>query len=292
MKEKNKGLILDIILYLFSFGVALVPYLLIDNIFVSTAVFTSVATAVLFIFSIIFKDVSIYDPYWSVAPFVMVLLNMIRYNLWNINSVILLVVITIWSIRLTFNWYSTYKGLGNEDWRYAMYREKHGPVMFQLISFTGLHFVPTIVVYAGFISALFAIQKEEFKIFSVFGVVIMLCAVFLEFLSDRAIHKFLRETKGQRKTCNISVWKYSRHPNYLGEMSFWTGLFIYFIALCPSDWYKGLGFLLIIALFFSVSIPMMEKHNLERRSDYQDYKEKTSMIFLLPNRKVKEETNE
>ena len=292
MKEKNKGLILDIILYLFSFGVALIPYLLIDNILVSTAVFTSVATAVLFIFSIIFKDVSIYDPYWSVAPFVMVLLNMIRYNLWNINSVILLVVITIWSVRLTLNWYSTYKGLGNEDWRYAMYRAKHSPVMFQLISFTGLHFVPTIVVYAGFVSALFAIQKEEFKIFSVLGVVIMLCAVFLEYLSDRANHKFLKETKGERKTCNISVWKYSRHPNYLGEMSFWTGLFIYFIALCPSDWYKGLGFLLIIALFFSVSIPMMEKHNLERRSDYQEYKEKTSMIFLLPNRKVKEETNE
>ena len=56
----------------------------------------------------------------------------------------------------------------------------------------------------------------------------MLLAILLEFLSDRAIHRFLREHRGERKTCNISVWKYSRHPNYLGEMSFWTGLYIYF----------------------------------------------------------------
>ena len=81
------------------------------------------------------------------------------------------------------------------------------------------------------------------------------------------------------------MWKYSRHPNYLGEMSFWTGLYIYFVCLCPQIWYKGLGFVSVIALFFAVSIPLMEKHNAARREDYADYKAKTSLILLLPNKK-------
>lgn len=285
MKEKTKGLLIDVLLYLFSFGVGLLFFVKIDNSILATAIFTSIATLILYVFSIVFKDVSIYDPYWSVAPPIMILLNMIKYDLWNINSIIILSLISLWSLRLTTNWFTTYKGLGHEDWRYAHYRSKYKPLAFQFISFTGLHFVPTIVVFLGLISGICAIWESEFSLFSIFGIIIMLFAVFLEFISDKAIHKFLKEHKGERKTCNESVWKYSRHPNYLGEMSFWTGLFVYFLALCTKEWYKGLGFLSIIALFLLVSIPLMERHNLERRPDYALYKEKTSMILLLPQKR-------
>lgn len=285
MKEKTKGVLIDTVIYLLAFGVALIPYFFIDNILISTAVFTGIATLFIFITSCIFKDVSIYDPYWSVAPPVMLLINMIRFNLWNVNSIIILSVVLIWAIRLTGNWFVTYKGLGKEDWRYAMYREKYPTFLFLVISFTGLHFIPTIVVYLGLISGLLVIQSDIFSYLSLIGVLVMLLAILLEFLSDRAIHRFLREHRGERKTCNISVWKYSRHPNYLGEMSFWTGLYIYFFFACMNIWYLGLGFLTIIILFLVVSIPMMEKHNLERRIDYTKYKEKTSMLLLLSPKK-------
>ena len=68
-------------------------------------------------------------------------------------------------------------------------------------------------------------------------------------------------------------------------MSFWTGLFVYYAALCPDRWYLGAGFVTIIVLFLIVSIPMMEKHNAERRPAYKEYKERTSMLFLLPRKK-------
>ena len=286
MKEKTKGLLLDVAIYVFAFVIALMPFIFIDDILAATAVFTAVATVVVFIFSVIFADVSIYDPYWSVAPVIMMLADMIKYGLWNVNAIILLIVIGVWSIRLTANWFITYKGLGKEDWRYAMYRKKHSFFLFQFISFTGLHFIPTIVVYLGLVSAVFAIQTETFSPLSLIGVIVMLAAVYLEFIADRSIHGFLREHRGEKKTCNVSVWKYSRHPNYLGEMSFWTGLYLYFLATCPTIWYKGLGFISIIVLFLIVSIPMMEKHNLSRREDYAEYKAKTSRLFLLPSRSV------
>ena len=287
MREKIKGLLLDLLIYIMAFGVGIIPFVFIESMVLATFIFTAIATFIIYLFSICFKDVSIYDPYWSVAPVVMILINMIKYHLWTINAFFILILVLIWSLRLTINWFITYKGLGNEDWRYKKYREKYKPFIFQIISFTGLHFIPTIVVFLGLISGLFAIRENEFSYLSLVGAVIMVMAVYLEFLSDKTIHEFLKEHQGEKKTCNISVWKYSRHPNYLGEMSFWTGLFIYFVFACPSIWYYGLGFLSIILLFLVVSIPLMEHHNMERRIDYQEYKEKTSMLLILPNKKDK-----
>ena len=327
--EYKKGLIIDAVAYLCAFGVGAVPFAFIGNIFAAVAAFTAAATLVIFVVSVVFKDVSIYDPYWSVAPPVMLLAAMIKYGLWNVNAIIIFALVLLWAFRLTANWLLTYKGLGHEDWRYAKYRKEYNPFVFQLISFVGLQYVPTIVVYAGLTGGLFAAQQSAFAPLSVIGIVVMMCAVLLAFLADSAIHKvdhilfaeeilfavekhraplivvrrdaaaegdrhvlkaesihkFLREHKGQGKTCNISVWRYSRHPNYLGEMSFWTGMYFYFVAVCPGIWYKGLGFLSIIALFLTVSIPMMEKHNMARRSDYSAYKAATSMLLLLPPRK-------
>ncbi|MBO4326799.1 MAG: DUF1295 domain-containing protein, partial [Clostridia bacterium] len=226
-----------------------------------------------------------YDPYWSVAPPVILFAAMLKYKLFSANAFLLLAVVLIWAVRLTVNWAVTYKGLGHEDWRYAMYRQKYNKFLFGVINFIGLQYVPTIVVYAGLVGALFVIQVEGFNPLILIGLAVMLTGVTLEILADTSIHKFLREHKLERRTCDISVWKYSRHPNYLGEMTFWTGIFVAFVLLRPDIWYCGLGFLLIIALFLTVSIPLMEKHNLERRPDYAEYRRRTSMLLLLPPKK-------
>ena len=282
MTEKTKGVFIDAAVYAIAFGTASLSLIFIGDIFAAAAAFMSVATVVVFAASCIFSDVSVYDPYWSVAPPVILFACMLKYGFYNANAVILLAVVCVWSARLTVNWYYTYKGLGHEDWRYAMYRERYRAPAFLFVSFTGLHFVPTVVVYAGLVSGLFAMQEETFSPLSAVGVAVMLGAVALEYISDRAIHRFLREHKGERITCGVSVWKYSRHPNYLGEISFWTGMYIYFAAACPDIWYRGLSFLAVPALFCAVSIPMMEKHNAARRADYAEYKAKTSVLLLLP----------
>ena len=283
--EKEKSLIINLILYVLAFAVGLVPFSVIENLFLAEAAFTFTATAVIYIATCIYPDTSLYDPYWSVAPPVMIFAGMIKYHLWSINAFLILFVTLIWSIRLTGNWCYTYKGLGHEDWRYAMYRNRLGKVGFALINLVGLQYVPTIVVYAGLISAFYIIQTDTFTAWIIPGLLVMLGAVALEYLADTAIHRFLQDRKNKKKTCNISVWKYSRHPNYLGEMSFWTGMYIAFLGVRPDIWYYGLGFLLIIILFVFVSIPMMEKHNLERRQDYAEYQARTSVLLLLPVRK-------
>lgn len=284
MKEKTKGLLINVALYLGAFAVGFIPYIFVENIFLASALFTLAATLVIYIVTCFYPDTSLYDPYWSVEPPVILLINMIRFELWNVNSIMMLGAVLIWSVRLTANWYITYKGLGHEDWRYAMYRQKCSKPVFALINFVGLQYVPTIVVYAGLVSGFFVIQNTEFNPLCLIGYAVMLAAVVLELTADTAVHGFLRDNKGKHITCDRSVWKYSRHPNYLGEMSFWTGMALVYILTSLEQWYYGLGFILIIILFCTVSIPMMEKHNMERRPDYEEYKKHTSVLLLLPRK--------
>ena len=86
------------------------------------------ATIITWGFGLVYENVSVYDPYWSVEPPVIIALNMVRYRLYGINAWIILCVVGLWAVRLTANWYATYRGIGHEDWRYAMYREKCSPV--------------------------------------------------------------------------------------------------------------------------------------------------------------------
>ena len=215
----------------------------------------------------------------------MLVIAMIKYNFWSTNAIILLSAFLIWSVRLTGNWAITYKGLLHEDWRYKQYRDRLSPFGFAMINFVGLQFVPTIVVFAGMTGAFHLLGTDGFSPLIFPGIAVMILGVLLEFVSDRAIHRFLRENKGKNVTCDVSIWHYSRHPNYLGEMTFWTGVFIAFACVLPNIWYFGLGFILIILLFLTVSIPMMEKHNSQRRADYAEYKERTSVLIPLPNKK-------
>ncbi len=292
MSEKNKGFLIDAAVYAAAFGIALIPFYRAEGVLFSAALFTATATLIVFLASTVLSDVSVYDPYWSVAPPVILLVVMRRFGFYGVNAWVLLFCVSVWAVRLTVNWYGTYKGLGHEDWRYAQYRASCPPLIFHLISFFGLHFVPTIVVYAALVSGLLAIQAPAFSPLSLLGVLVMLGAVALEYAADTAVHRFLREHPGERKTCDVSVWRWSRHPNYLGEMSFWFGMALYFLPLYPDKWYLGLGFMTIVLLFLTVSVPMMEKHNLERRPDYADYQARTPMLLPFPAKDRREARQE
>ena len=61
------------------------------------------ATVATFIFGLIFKNASVYDPYWSVQPPVILVEFAIGREL-TLLGVLLLVVVSFWAIRLTANW--------------------------------------------------------------------------------------------------------------------------------------------------------------------------------------------
>lgn len=242
-----------------------------------------VATLVVYIFTLIFKNTSIYDPYWSVAPILIGIYALVHYKNYTPVNIIFLLVLAIWGIRLTINWLIVCTGFDYEDWRYRHYRETLSKPLFHIVNFTGLQMVPTLVVYAA-LAPMFILFRQPNNYLALIGVAIMIFGIILEIVADHQMHQFLNETK-EKVTCRKGLWNYSRHPNYLGENCIWVGTFVSMIAVTTSHWYVVAGMVAMICLFLFISIPLAEHRQLKRRSDYIDYKKTTSMILLLPHKK-------
>jgi steroid 5-alpha reductase family enzyme len=77
---------------------------------------------------------------------------------------------------------------------------------------------------------------------------------------------------------NKGLWRYSRHPNYFGEVSFWWGLYFFGLAANASYWWTIAGPIAITLLFLFISIPMMDKRSKERRPEYAEHMKKISAL--------------
>lgn len=257
-----------------------------DNIYIKFFFADVIATIIIWIFSLIFKNSSMYDAYWSLIPWVIVSYFLVHFKCFDIYSIILYLAFSFWSMRLTINWAITFDNLNWEDWRYTNYRNNLNPFFFHIANFFGIHMMPTVLVYGGTLPILVLYSKfaSSSSPLILIGAFIIILGTMLELFSDHQMHSFLRNTK-ERKTCDNGLWKYSRHPNYLGEILIWIGAFVALIVIDINYWYLAYGFILMILLFEFISIPMAEKRHKGRRSDYVDYIKHTSRLILLPRRK-------
>lgn len=283
--RKIKDLLIILIIYLLAYGAGILSCIYcmnIENIMLRFFVFDIVATVITFVFSVIFHNSSVYDAYWSLTPMVMSIWLFAIYKSFSVWHIIFLLVFNLWSLRLTINWITIFTDFSYEDWRYKKFRSENGAFLWFIINFFGIHIVPTLVVFAGMLP-LFEIVQRELNILTLPGVVIILFGVALEFFADRQMHKFLRETK-EKTICRAGLWKYSRHPNYLGEITVWLGTYLAMLPFSTEKWYYGIGFLSVAILFNVVSIPLMERRQLARRPEYASYRKETSRLLLLPKK--------
>lgn len=281
--KKIRDLFIITLIYIFAYGVGIASCFFIPNVMLRFFVFDVVATVVTFVFSVILRNSSVYDAYWSLTPMVMSVWLFAIYGAFSAWHIIFLVVFNVWSLRLTINWITVFTDFSYEDWRYRKFRDENPPFLWFIINFFGIHMVPTLVVFAGMLP-LFEIVQRELNALAVPGMIIILWGVSLEFFADRNMHKFLRETKEQT-VCRVGLWNYSRHPNYLGEISVWLGVFVAMIPFAVERWYYGIGVIAVTVLFNVVSIPLMEKRQLARRPDYAEYRKTTSRLLLLPHKR-------
>ena len=251
-----------------------------------TFVFDVVATAVVFVFSVLLHNSSVYDAYWSVAPIFIAVWIFLKYKAVGVIQLLFLFVFLLWAMRLTFNWVVVFTDFSYEDWRYKKYRDETPKYFWPLVNFFGIHLMPTLVVFAGMLP-FFEIVKKPLSLWSLPGIVLMLFGVALQFFSDRQMHAFLNGDNSG-KVCDIGLWKYSRHPNYLGEISLWFGVYFVMLPTSPQHWYYGVGCLFVAMLFNFVSIPLMEKRQVKRRMQYSEYKKITSRLLLKPQKTIKQ----
>ena len=246
------------------------------------------ATIVVWVFGLLYENVSVYDPYWSVFPPVAFLLWAFYTNTWSLPVILLLVASWYWGWRLTRNWAITFKGIAHEDWRYTKYRSQH-PLVFHLINLFGLNMMPTLMVFASMLPGLKLYESVSASGLSgeaglcsvsvcglIFGFLVCIAAATIQLIADKQIHDFRAANPG--KYCNVGLWKHGRHPNYFGEMAFWWGIWIMYAAFNGIDGFIG-GPIAMSAMFLGISIPLMEKRQLANKPGYAEYRKQTRVLI-------------
>lgn len=237
-----------------------------------------IATVFVYMFSNAFNNASVYDPYWSVQPIVIAGVFALFYNM-TPATILLLISIVYWGVRLTFNWAYCFGGLNHQDWRYTMLREKNGKI-YPLLNFAGIHMMPTLIVYLCTLPAVFAIREEHSaNIGSIVGMCVCIGAATLQLFADMQMQKYRKS--GEHGLIRTGLWRNARHPNYLGEILMWWGVAIQAVSVMPARWWLIAGALANTIMFFTVSIPMADKRQ-SAKPGYAEYKAATRSLLPIP----------
>ena len=277
--------------YLVAGAAALVTVLLVRHHHPITVALVAdlVATVVVFALSMVLANSSLYDPYWSVAPPVVAIAwaAVAPGHLGDgatARQVVVIALVVAWAIRLTGNWAIGWRGLTQEDWRSIMMRDDtHGRLPWWLVSFVGVQLVPTLVVFVGLLPVWPALgaPRHSFNWIDVIALVVTGTAIAIETIADNQMRAFARNPDSRGRTIDVGLWSRSRHPNYFGEISFWCGLYLFGLAADPHWWWTIAGPIVMVLLFQTASIPMMETRSLQRRPDYADYQRRVPKLVPL-----------
>lgn len=279
--SKSKSIQVITVIYVLAAALGVAVYMALPFLFWIRLLIADVtATIFVFVFSVIFKNASVYDPYWSIQPIVIIAGYALTSNI-TPATLLLIISIVYWGIRLTGNWAYVFGGLNHQDWRYTKFENETGR-LYPFINFTGIHMVPTLIVYLTTLPAVFVIRQElRANIGSFIGMVVCVGAATLQLVADTQMQKYRKS--GQHGLIRTGLWKYARHPNYLGEILMWWGIAIQAVSVMPSHWWFVAGALANTILFFSVSIPLADKRQ-SAKPGYAEYKAGTRMLLPVPKK--------
>jgi steroid 5-alpha reductase family enzyme len=128
-----------------------------------------------------------------------------------------------------------------------------------------------------------------FGLWAIAGAAIWLGGLAIETAADAQKSAFKARDENRERFITSGLWRYSRHPNYFGEMLVWWGLFIYAVPFLDGAAFAvviGPVFITVLLLFVS-GIPLLERSAEAKYGDdpaYREYKRRTSILLPLPPR--------
>ena len=244
------------------------------------------ATFAIFSFSFAYGNSSFYDAYWSVAPLPIALFwTGASEGAVGARQALVLLLIAVWGARLTWNWVRGWHGLEHEDWRYVDLRRTTGRA-YWLVSLVGLHLLPTLWVFGGLLPvyAAVGVPARPLGALDALAALVTAGAIALEAAADEQLRRWRLASPPPQGFLASGLWAWSRHPNYLGEMGFWWGLWLFGVAAAPRLWWTLAGPVAITLMFRFVSLPMIETRMRERRPAYTGWAARSSLVLLRPPR--------
>jgi steroid 5-alpha reductase family enzyme len=254
--------------------------------------------AVLFVYAELSGNASIFDVHWSWLPAAIYLPHFALHPSSTpdvTRAVMLFAGVWFWSLRLTGNWLKK-GGLRFEDFRYVRFRRTMSPLAFKVFSFVVLFELQIAMVLSMSMPAWYALRAPGRPVNALdwIALAIVVGGVVLEWIADvqgmrfRAAREAHREVRPEDLEGDApayprfpqeGLWRYSRHPNYFGEIAVWWGVYLFSVA-ATGEWLSWaiVGPLTINGLFLGGSIGITEAHELRRKPEYAAYQRRTSRL--------------
>jgi len=248
-------------------------------------IFSFAVNTFFFMFAAAFKTDKVTDISYSLTFFLLTLFLLLSSGLsLSYHKVLVSAAILVWSIRL--GGYLLYRiiKIGKD----ARFDDKRGNLV-KFSKFWILQATTVWLVMLPFSVYITSPSDGGTLFFTMPGIALFALGLLIESISDAQKFRYRSKPENNTHWVDTGLWKYSRHPNYFGEMLVWWGLFIVVVpSLRGLDWLTVLGPLFITLLLLFVSgIPLLEKsadRKYGNNPEYLAYKESTSILFPLPPR--------
>ncbi len=201
------------------------------------------------------------------------------------RSLVVAGMIAIWCIRLGSFLFRRIHAMGGTDSRFE--KIKVNPARF-LVAWT-LQGLWVIFTASAALVAITASERAPIDLFFWVGAAVWVFGFAWEIIADNQKSAFKADPANKGKFIDVGLWKWSRHPNYFGEITLWTGILIMAIPVLTGwSWLVVISPLFVTLLLTKVSgINLQNRQAKERWGDdpaYQEYRKNTPALIPMPPR--------
>jgi steroid 5-alpha reductase family enzyme len=230
------------------------------------------------------RDAAIVDVFWAFGFALIALVCAgLRAPDVDVRGLLLVGLALVWSARLGAHMVARRRGRP-EDFRYAAMRAYHGEQFGRrsLVRVFLLQAVIQWVISLPLQLPLLWPGPTSLGALDYLGLTLFVIGLAIEATADWQLERFRADPAQHGRVLQTGLWRYSRHPNYLGEAVLWWG-----IGLCASasaaGWLCLVSPALLTFLLLRVSgVPLLEQGLRERLPGYAAYAERTPALLPWP----------
>lgn len=253
------------------------------------AIASSLAAAIFFIVIIYIiarvrnRRYDLIDVAWGPIFIVIAWVNVIRQP-FAVTAIIMAIMVTVWGARLASHILRRWVRSPVEDRRYSELRKMWPQRALDAQVFVRIYLLQAVLAIIVSLPVIVFILYPSSSVYTWIGATIWLIGIVCEATADRQLAAFLANPNHRGMLMTRGLWRYSRHPNYFGEMVLWWGIAIMGLGT-PLGTLGLLGPAAISLLIAFVSgIPPAERGASEKPG-WQAYKAATSPLIPWPPRK-------
>jgi steroid 5-alpha reductase family enzyme len=244
---------------------------------------------IVIVYATIWFGISVYknrndiaDIAWGLG-YILICLFLFLTNENSILAIIVYSMICFWGVRLSVHIYRR-NSKKNEDFRYKKWRDEWGKHFF-LRSYFQVYLLQAmfLLVIISPVFLLATTPNATISSISVFGMLIWSIGFFFQAVGDYQLSQFVKTTESE--VLKTGLWKYSRHPNYFGEILMWWGVFIAVLPLENSIYFIISPATISFLLIYVSGVPMLESKQ-KNNPAYQQYAKETNVLFPWPPKKT------